>query len=144
MTTVTSIVNSGIGTLPSNVPLDPAPRVMIGAGVGALGAYLFRIISPPGGAVFGGVYVLTNLLVTRLAEKFCVDQDALKVMTYATSIIAGWAAGILAATVAGFPLTALGGVGMLLAMVITSVVITILARAIVAVQEGAVNFMRGR
>jgi len=87
---------------------------------GALAGYLFNIINPMGGAVFGASMSLSRHVTSALAERFCMDQTALKVTAYLVSFIASIAVGVFSTTAAGFPLTTLGAVGMVLAMVVSN------------------------
>jgi hypothetical protein len=90
------------------------------AASGAFAGWAFGIINPIGGAVFGASYALTHALASEVASKLHMDQTALKVAAWFVSFIASFGVGMLAATVAGFPITILGSVGMILAMLITS------------------------
>jgi hypothetical protein len=101
-------------------------EVGFSAAAGALAGYLFYIINPVGGAVFGAAMSLTGHIGAAVVDRLCIDQTALKVAFYAVSFIASVAVGFFATTAAGFPLTVLGSVGMVLTMVITNCVLNII------------------
>ncbi len=94
-------------------------EIGVSTGAAALAGYMFSIINPVGGAVFGATYALTNIIADTVADKV-LPNATLKVVAYAVSFFASVAAGIFAATTMGFPLTVIGSVGMLLAMIVTS------------------------
>ncbi len=94
-------------------------EIGVTTGAGALAGYLFSIINPVGGAVFGATYAFTNIIANTVADKV-LPNAALKVVACVASFFASVAVGIFAATTIGFPLTVLGSVGMLVAMVVTS------------------------
>jgi hypothetical protein len=96
-------------------------EIGINAGSGALAGWVFGIINPIGGAVFGASYALTHTFASEVAGKLHMDQTAFKVAAWFVSFIASVGVGMLAATVAGFPITILGAVGMILAMLVTSI-----------------------
>ncbi len=95
-------------------------EVGVSAGAGALAGYMFSLINPVGGAVFGASMALTRLIGNALADKFLMNQTAMKITAWALSLIAGVGPGFLAATTLGFAITAWGAIGLTLAMIITS------------------------
>jgi len=93
---------------------------------GALAGHLLGVIDPVGGAVFGASYALTITIADAISDKVInMNKTALKVVAFFVSAIVSTGVGIFAATTAGFPLTVLGGIGMLLTMAVTSIAIRI-------------------
>lgn len=97
-----------------------AYEVAVSAGAGALAGYMFTLINPVGGAVFGTTMALTRLIGSALADKFLMNQTAMKIMAWTLSLLAGVGAGFLAATGLGFAMTVSGAIGMTFAMILTS------------------------
>lgn len=126
MATTTSLAVTTISASRSEQPsvasqiLQGVYEVTVSAGAGALAGYMFTLINPVGGAVFGASMALTRLLGNTLADKFLMDQTAMKITAWTLSLIAGVGAGFLAATTLGFAITAWGAIGLTLAMIITS------------------------
>ncbi len=100
-------------------------EIGVSTGAGALAGWAFGIIDPVGGAVFGASYALTRTLANAFADKLCMGRTALRIAAWVVSFIASVSVGIFVATTAGFPLTVLGSVGMLLAMLVTSIAVRI-------------------
>jgi hypothetical protein len=105
--------------------IDSIYHVGLGAGVGALTGYVFGIINPAGGAIFGAVSTLTSIFATAIADQFCMNQTALKVGVVIASFIASIGIGILVTSALGFSLTIPGAIGMVLAMVVTKIAASI-------------------
>ncbi|MBS0604439.1 MAG: hypothetical protein JSS60_05295 [Verrucomicrobia bacterium] len=102
-------------------------EIGINAASGALAGYAFSLIDPIGGAIFGATSALSHTIATSLADRFAFNQTAVKIAVWAVSFVASVGLGLLAATVAGFPLTVMGAVGMTLAMLVTSLVVRIVS-----------------
>jgi hypothetical protein len=103
-------------------------EIGVSTGTGALAGWAFGIIDPVGGAVFGASHALTSTLVNAVADKLNMDHTALKTAACAISFIASVSVGIFATTTAGFPLTVLGSLGMLVAMAVTSIGVRIVVK----------------
>jgi hypothetical protein len=107
---------------------------------GALAGHVFGIINPVGGAVFGASCALTWTLADAISDKvfavpapgshseFIMNRTALKTAAWFVSLAVSIGVGIFAATTAGFPLTVLGGVGMLLTMAVTSIAMRVVGQ----------------
>jgi hypothetical protein len=84
---------------------------------GALAGYTFSIINPVGGAIFG-----LAASATRIVGNYPVDRlgfhSSIKKALHLFSFILGSAAGVYAASLAGYTLTVGGTVGMTVAMAI--------------------------
>jgi hypothetical protein len=100
-------------------------EIGLSTGAGALAGYVFGIINPIGGAVFGASSALTSTIALAIADKLGMDNTAFKIAAWVTTFIVSVGVGIFAATAAGFPLTVLGSVGMIFAMFVTTVAIRI-------------------
>lgn len=74
---------------------------------GVLAGHIFSLITPLGGAVFGGVQALASTLTDNLLEAVFPPSDSLavKIIRAAIPIIAGIAAAALAVSLCGFPVT---------------------------------------
>ena len=82
---------------------------------GALGAYLFSIISPIGGAIFG---LASSIVCTMGYTSLDPVQDPIiKLALYAPMLFCGIATGMIAVSAAGFPLTFVSAFSLSLAMV---------------------------
>lgn len=125
ITTSTSTSQLQEPSLASKI-LEGVYEVSVSAGAGALAGYLFTIINPVGGAIFGATMDLTRLIGDALADKFLMDQTSLKIAAYVVSLIVAAGAGFLVTTALGFPITVLGTIGMVITMAITSFAIRIL------------------
>jgi hypothetical protein len=123
---VSMSVNSG-PSFPRQYPYSQAEafntvyNIGVSTGTGALAGWAFGIIHPVGGAIFGASYALTNTFAHLFADKFCADRTALKTAVWVISFMASISVGIFATTVAGFSLNLFSGVGMVLAMIVTSI-----------------------
>lgn len=73
------------------------------AGTGALAGYVFGVINPVGGLVFGATSALVEAIGYGIMSR--QENEALKTTTYVLSFIAGIAASVAAVTALGFPLT---------------------------------------
>jgi hypothetical protein len=119
VTTTTTITSSQETPSTGAQIFNAIYEIGVSTGAGALAGYFFTIINPVGGAIFGASCALTRTIGGALIDRFVTDPT-LKVAAYAVSFIASIAAGIFVATTAGFPLTVMGSVGMLLAMLVTT------------------------
>ncbi len=93
--------------------------VGLSAGIGALAGYAFEIIHPVGGLVFGAASTLTIVIGRVILSRIDEDNVALKVATYVGTVIASIAAGVIAVTALGFPLTVGSFILLTLGMVVT-------------------------
>ena len=125
--TSTAISSSHVNQPPSCADqiLNGLYQIGVSTLSGALAGYLFTIIDPVGGAIFGATSALTGVFANALAERFGMDQTASKIILWSVSFMVSIAAAVLVTTAAGFPLTVLGALGMTCAMIGTSILVRI-------------------
>jgi len=113
---------------PSSGVKNSIYEIGISAGAGALAGWVFGIIDPVGGAVFGASYALTSTIGNAIYKKLGMNQTALKIAAALASFAISAGVGIFVATTVGFPVTVLGGIGMVLVMTITSIAVRIVIK----------------
>jgi hypothetical protein len=108
---------------------DGAYDIVFQAGAGYLAGYL-GIINPIGGAIFGATSVASTYALNFLAERLGINNTCLKVAIWSLSFVASLAIAAAVTTAAGFPITLMGALGLTLAMVVTSIAISIVKGSI--------------
>jgi hypothetical protein len=105
--------------------LDGVSTIGMSAGAGALAGYLFSIVNPVGGAVFGGTSALISLVGNKIAQRVGVNSFALRVALYAVAFFASIAVSAIATTALGFPLTVSAGVILSIGMLVSQFAINL-------------------
>jgi hypothetical protein len=103
-------------------------KVGTNAGFGALAAYAFSIIHPIGGAIFGATAAVCRIVADKVLDSMPENKTALKIAVWAVGFVATIAISLLVTTTLGFPITAIGAVGMTVGMIATSIAVRWLAR----------------
>lgn len=95
---------------------------------GAIGAGVFTVINPVGGAIFGAVSTLSQHLILQILNhaEYEENESAAKIINYAVSFFSSIAIGALVASAVGFPITFTGGVVLTACMMATSLAIILL------------------
>ena len=108
-----------------NQPTTPASRAIVNmynigvtAGAGALAGLVFGIINPIGGAIFGATTATAYLIGKTINNSLSPQDPGAKTALDVAAFVLSIGLGIMAATYAGFTLTALGAIGMVFAIVL--------------------------
>lgn len=126
----TTTIQSGRGSSCGGQIFNHVREIAENTATGALAGYLLGVIDPVGGAVFGASYAVTMTIADAISNKFIdMNKTALKITAFFVSAVVSAGVGIFVATTAGFPLTVLGGIGMLLTMAATSIAARLVFRS---------------
>ena len=120
--------------IPATTAAPPAPsfaseavprayHIAFSGAAGAFAGWVFNIIDPVGGAVFGVASYCASSLGRALTNVLHPNETAAKTTAHFLTFIASLAVGALAVSLAGFEITLMGAVGLSLAM--TAVVLSL-------------------
>lgn len=97
-------------------------EVVFNAGAGAYAAYLFTLVNPVGGAIFGVTRTVTSIIVSRAldhprAARFIDNSTEGRTLKTAINFFAGLGAAWAVMAFAGFPITFSATIGLFLATI---------------------------
>ena len=127
-----AIAASHANNQPPSIPqliMEGIYTVGVSAGTGALTGYVFGIINPVGGLVFGVTNALVGTIGRGLISRISEENSALKVAAYVLTAIVSIGASVAAVAALGFPLTIGSFILLSLGMLVTGIAIELVLAA---------------
>lgn len=102
-------------------------RLVASSTAGALAGWTFNLIHPMGGAIFGGVFAITDVLSENLLAYVFDDSAQGKALKIAFSLFANLVAATFITTLAGYTITVMSGIGLTMGMLAVAFAVGFLA-----------------